>query len=251
MSDIQTLLVDGYISRTFQSRAAEKYFLNLLKTQSTSIPPHATPFDTGEEDYLFFVYSVPPHIAARFPSPPDRWLLDRGIKNRGTVVPQTMWSPRSATDMRQHVESAELQMPIFFEDKDGGLGISLGACIDGRCRFLRDPTSPAPLGQKSTTHIRILWPGYKEFKRQTSLRDESRTRNPITMAKFVGQVGRIVNTFLQVCELDPKSTDKRRELWRIRPGHGGIQPSHIMIIGAVHVSAGSWMPIMQLNRYIF
>jgi hypothetical protein len=33
---LQALLIDGYISQTFQSRAAEQYFLNLLK--SSSIP---------------------------------------------------------------------------------------------------------------------------------------------------------------------------------------------------------------------
>jgi hypothetical protein len=67
-----------------------------------------------------------------------------------------MWSPRSATDKRKHVEMAELLMPVFFEGKDGGLGLSLRTCIHGRCRVLRDPTVPAPLGQKTTTHIRIV-----------------------------------------------------------------------------------------------
>ena len=131
--------------------------------KSTSIPPyHTTSSNSGKEDcYFFFVYSqaVPPYIPARTPNPPDRWLLDRGIVNGGTVVPQTMWSPKSVTDKRLHVETAELQMPVFFEEKDGGLGLSLGTCrtcIDGRCRVLRDPTVPAPLGQKSTTHIRIV-----------------------------------------------------------------------------------------------
>jgi hypothetical protein len=36
--------------------------------------------------------------------------------------------------------------------------------------------------------------------------------------------------------------------WRI--GQGLIQRNDIIIIGAVHVSAGSWMPILQLKRYI-
>ena len=151
---LQTLLVDGYISQTFLSQAAEQYFQNLLK--SASIPPYATLSYTGKGDYFFFVHSVPPHISARFPNPPVRWLLDRGIVDKGTVVPQTMWSPRSAGDIRQHVARAKLQMPVFFEDKDGGLGLSLGASIDGQCHVLRDANYPAPLGQKTTTHIRIV-----------------------------------------------------------------------------------------------
>jgi hypothetical protein len=152
---LQTLLTDGYISQTFQSRAAEQYFLDLLK--STSIPPYATLYNVKRKDYGFFVNSVPLHISALFPDPPDRWLLDRGIVDRGTVVPQTMWSPLSSIDIRRHIERAELQIPVFFEDKDGRVGISLGACIDGQCRvLLRDPTGRAPLGQRSTTHIRII-----------------------------------------------------------------------------------------------
>ena len=149
---LQTLLVDGYISQTFRSRAAEQYFLNLLK--ETTIPPHAT-LPYTEEGYFFFVSSVPPHIP-RVPNLPGRWLLDRGILKRGTVVPQTMWSPRSAIDRRQHIEMGELQMPIFFEDKGVGLGVSLRALIDGQCHVLRDANVPAPLGEKTTTHLRIV-----------------------------------------------------------------------------------------------
>lgn len=59
----------------------------------------------------------------------------------------------------------------------------------------------------------------------------------------------VLNSTFQLCELDPGCVDDRRELWRI--GLGGIQSSDIIIIGAVHISAGSWQPIMQLNRYIF
>ncbi|KAF8269740.1 hypothetical protein EI94DRAFT_1573312, partial [Lactarius quietus] len=159
------------------------------------------------------------------------------------------WSPQSAIDRRQYVEQAKLQIPVFFENKDGGLGVSLGASSGGQWHALRDENDPAPLGQKTTTHIRIFWPGYKEFKRQIPIRDESRARNPITMAKFVAQVGRTLNTFLQVCELDSGRNDDRSKIWRIGPC--GIQHSDIVVIGAVHVSAGSWMPILQLNRYVF
>ncbi|KAH9179141.1 hypothetical protein EDB89DRAFT_775340 [Lactarius sanguifluus] len=248
MNGDQTLLIDGYLSQTFQSRAAEQHFLNLLKR--TSIPPHATLSYTGMKGY-FCIHSqaVPPHILTQFPNPPGRWLLDRGIVNRGTVVPQKMWSPRTATDKRQHVKEAELQMPIFFEAKDGRLGISLGASIGGKCNVLRDADVPAPLGQKTTTHIRIVWLGYKMYKRQIPTRDESRAHKPITMARFVRLVGRTVDAFLRACELDSGCADGRRKLWRIGPG--GIQRNDIIIVGAVHVSAGTWVPMMQLNRYIF
>jgi hypothetical protein len=71
------------------------------------------------------------------------------------VVPQTMWSPNTVTDKRQHVEEAVLQMPIFFEGIDGRLGLPLEDSAAGRCHGLRNAQQFAPLGQKSTTHIRI------------------------------------------------------------------------------------------------
>ena len=71
------------------------------------------------------------------------------------MVPQTMWSPHTVTDKRQHVEEALLQRPIFFEGIDGRLGLSLEASAAGRCHSLLNAQQFAPLGQKSTTHIRI------------------------------------------------------------------------------------------------
>jgi len=246
MASVQTLLVDGYISQTVRSRAAEQYFLNLLK--STSVPPQAVLSYPKREGNFFFLNSVPSHIPPQQSNnPPGRWLLDRGVVTRGTVVPQTMWSPHSAAaiDRRQQVD---LQMPIFFEGTDGRLGISLEASVAGQCYGLRDASHPAQLGDKPTTNLRIAWPGYREFKRQIPVRDESSVHNPITVALFAHQVGRAVDAFLQVRELDHGSSDDRRELWQIGPG--GIRRDEVMIIGAINDSVGSWMPIMQLNRYI-
>ena len=36
--------------------------------------------------------------------------------------------------------------------------------------------------------------------------------------------------------------------WRIAPQ--GITQLNVKVIGAVHVSAGSWMPIIQLTGYV-
>ena len=157
---LQALLIDGYISQTFGSRAAENYFLNLLRT--SSIPPLTTfkLSNASNGGYFFFVHSVPPHVPSQFPNPPGLWILDRGIMDGGTVVPQTMWSSHSASDSdrRQQVELGKLQMPVFFEDKDQALGFSLEASIDGQCHVLRHANDPAPLGHIATTytHIRIF-----------------------------------------------------------------------------------------------
>ncbi|KAH9025338.1 hypothetical protein EDB84DRAFT_1273527, partial [Lactarius hengduanensis] len=154
-----------------------------------------------------------------------------------TVVPQTMWPPYTITDRKQHVTNAVLQMPIFFEGIiDGRLGLPLEAAAAGRCHSLRNAQGFAPLGHRSTTHIRI-WPGYKDFKRQVQIRDQTSEHNPITISRFAHHIGRSVDAFLKVSQR-----------WQI--GLSGILRSNIIVIGAVHVSTGSWMPILQLNRYI-
>ncbi|KAH9053803.1 hypothetical protein EDB87DRAFT_1649550 [Lactarius vividus] len=166
-----SLLVDGYIALTFQPHQAEQYFLNLLKRKA--IPQIETLSFPNRESYFFFVshstYSRP---------------LDRAVVGIGAVVPQTMWSPHTVIDERQHVEEAMLQIPIFFEGMVGRLGLPLEAAAAGRCHGLRDAQKFAPLGQKSTTHIRIAWPGYKDFKRQVKIRDETIEYNPITVSRF-------------------------------------------------------------------
>ena len=75
--------------------------------------------------------------------------------NAGTVVPQTLWTPHTVTDRRQHVEEAELQLPIFFMHADGRLGLPLEAAVSGRCYSLLNAQYFAPLGRQTTTHIRV------------------------------------------------------------------------------------------------
>ncbi|KAI9439537.1 hypothetical protein H4582DRAFT_1812696 [Lactarius indigo] len=163
--------------------------------------------------------------------------LDCAVVHRGTVVPQTMWSPHIISDRRQHVEDAALQMPIFFVGIDGRLGLSLQAAAAGRCHGLRNAQNFSPLGQKSTTHIRIAWLGYKYFRRQVPIRDETSEHNPITISRFAHHIGRSVDAFLRVSRIFSSTKDN-------------TCADDIIVIGAVHVSAGSWMPILQLNRYI-
>ncbi|KAH9016218.1 hypothetical protein EDB84DRAFT_1443208 [Lactarius hengduanensis] len=241
MDTTKSLLVDGYVSQTFLPRRAEQYFLDLLKRKF--IPPIENVSYPDREGRSFLVGPI-----TRQPFDTPALLLDRAVVDRGTVVPQTMWAPHTVTDKKQHVEEAVLQMPIFFEGVDGKLGLSLEASAAGRCHGLRNAQQFAPLGQKSTTHIRIVWPGYKDFKRQVQIRDETSEHNPITISRFAHHIGRSVDAFLKACEPDRVSTDDRRELWVIGPP--GIQRSDIIVIGAIHVSAGSWMPVLQLNRYV-
>ncbi|KAH9054249.1 hypothetical protein EDB87DRAFT_1647317, partial [Lactarius vividus] len=123
-------------------------------------------------------------------------LLDRTVVNRGTVVPQTMWSPR------QRVEEAALQMPVFFD-----------------AQFV-------PLGQNSTTHVRIAWPDYKDFKCQVQIRDETGKHSLISISRFAHHIGQSVDAFFKAYEPDPGCTDNRRKQWEI--GLCGIRRNDIM-----------------------
>jgi hypothetical protein len=46
-------------------------------------------------------------------------------------------------------------MPVFFEGEDRRVGISLMESTDSRFHGLRDANHTAPLGDKSSTYIRI------------------------------------------------------------------------------------------------
>ncbi|KAH9961269.1 hypothetical protein BC827DRAFT_1155387 [Russula dissimulans] len=235
-----SLLVDGYISQCVGLQQTEAFFRSLLKDNSSYAP-----YYPERESGYFIATSVPQHIQVQSPNP-GSWIIDRGLMSYGTVVPQGLWVPHTYTDRRQHVAEAELQMPIFFEDTNRRLGITLEDAASGRCHGLLNAQCFALLGNKSTTHIRILWPGYVEFRRQVQIRDETSERNPINIFRFAYHIGRSVDAFLRTRQPDAGHSDPR---WRI--GEGGISPRDIIIIGAINVSSASWQPILQLNRFIF
>jgi hypothetical protein len=95
--------------------------------------------------------------------------------------------------------------------------------------------------------------------------DETKARNPITIAKFAQHFARSVDAFLRVSlprhyershilnrilyqDCQPGPQYQWYPQWHVGPGF--IDRNSIIIVGAVHVSAGSWMPIIQLNHYI-
>jgi hypothetical protein len=90
------------------------------------------------------------------------WLLDYNVVPTGTVIRQVRWTPENVNDHRHHVAEAVLQMPIFFVQQNGILGLSLSDAMNGRYQTLRDARMQAQLGGRTTTHIRIgvrdRWP---------------------------------------------------------------------------------------------
>ena len=55
---------------------------------------------------------------------------------------------------------------------------------------------------RSLNLFSIQWLGYKAFKRQVQIRDETSVQNPITISKFAHHIGRSVDAFLKVKSSD-------------------------------------------------
>ena len=84
------------------------------------------------------------------------WLLDYMLRNVGTVVQQRLWTPAATADAQRY-GTAPLKMPIFFLQRDRTtLGLPLNQAASGDCSALLNPRLPAPVGQCSTTFIRII-----------------------------------------------------------------------------------------------
>ncbi|KAF8261602.1 hypothetical protein EI94DRAFT_1745588 [Lactarius quietus] len=242
------VVVDGFVARTFSPEDSTNYFMLLLRTspsqnylQYYGIIHHQDAWYLTHNTNL--VQGTSPGVPLQ--STP---LLDYSSgATHGTVVPQRRWSPTDEVDFRRHVEGAVLELPIFFVHRNGSVGFPLPDISRGCDRELRNANGFAPLGGRTITHIRISWPGYKYWKRQIATRDETHARDPITMARFMKHVGMSVDKFFRECMLNGiVSTDPR---WQIGM-HGGITQGEVKVIGAIHVSAGSWMPILQLTRYV-
>jgi hypothetical protein len=219
------LLADGYITRSFGLIKAERYLFNLLKTNKSGLKQLCRTIPSPDGSLAAFVVEAVATKDSPRPFMQDRsgrplWLLDYSIPKTGTVVPQELWSPRNVNDYTQYVVEQELQMPIFFTQENGILGLPLDDAMNGRYQTLRDARMQAHLGGKSTAHIRIKvcscrsgatvesaltvlgkWPEYCDFKHQVQIRDETAAHNPITIGKFAHLIGRSVNAFIRVSVL--------------------------------------------------
>ncbi|KAH9047189.1 hypothetical protein EDB84DRAFT_1233485, partial [Lactarius hengduanensis] len=220
----------GFVARTFNPEDAHHYFMLLLRTPLSRYFPHLV-YHQGAW-YITRGANLVQGTSPGVPLQPTPLLDYNSEGTQGTILPQRRWSPADAVDVRRHVEGADLQLPIYFVNSNGSIGFPLLDILRGCDRDLHNANSFATLGGRSTTHIRINWPGYTYWKRHVATRDETRERNPITLARFMRHVGTSVDKFLRV---HPR--------WQIG-GHGGITQAEVKVIGAIHISAGSWMPIV-------
>ena len=158
--DPADLLVDGFIARTFGSEDANSYFKILLREPSSK--HFLQYYRTSHHQSAWYITHNSNLVQCTSPGIPlqSAPLLDYSVTAYGTVVPQRRWTPDSKVTFRQSVEKAvlqpRLQLPIFFVNRNGGLGFRLPDILRGCDRDLQNANDFAPLGHKSmTSHIRI------------------------------------------------------------------------------------------------
>lgn len=146
------LHIDGYLSYTFTPQVAEIYLAYLFKVD----PKRVKAFNLHHWPGAFFVADPPMDHCRPLNIGHGRraWLLDYAIRRGGSVVPQLLWSPQGQGDWRRYVEQARLYIPVFFVNMDGTLGVPVSHAAAGQMS-LRDANQPAPLGDRTTTKIRI------------------------------------------------------------------------------------------------
>ncbi|KAF8479740.1 hypothetical protein DFH94DRAFT_745551 [Russula ochroleuca] len=231
---------EGFLTKMFGRGEATLYIESLLKVNARDL------FLFGDVLGWHNALMVPnPSIndgryVAIAPNNQPLWLLDITPGPLYRVVPQKIWTPPNQSDWRRYVEQANLRMPIFFIQNDGATGLPLARGLSGQRALLRGGDKPAHLGGGHSTQIRIAWPGYESWERQIQIRDQTRQRNEITLERFVKLIAGVVDRFLRVAS----STPVPDTAWRVGPG--GITSNDVILVGAVQVSAGGWMPILQV-----
>ncbi|KAH8982557.1 hypothetical protein EDB86DRAFT_272551 [Lactarius hatsudake] len=243
------VLVYGFVAQTFKPEDANRYFTLLLRPRSQHFLQY---YGIRYHQGAWYITLNANLVQGTSPGVPFHAtpLLDYSNRTtQGTVVPQQRWIPGDAGGSLRRVERADLQLPIYFVNSNGSIGFPLLDILRGCDGNLHNANGFASLGGRTTTRIGINWPGYRYWNRQILIRDD-RVQNPspITLGRFMKYVGTSVDKFLRECMThDQTATDPR---WQIG-GHGGITQAEVKLIGAIHVSAGCWMPIIQLTRYVY
>ena len=145
------LYTHGYVARMLGTRQAPGYFTQLLHFDERN-------FQLVVSNGAFLLL----HPAVQNAHPTTHvgnrhaWLLDYTLRDVGTVVPQRLWS-LAATSDAQRYGTAQLNMPIFFVERDRTtLGLPLNQAASGNCSGLLNARHPAPVGLRHTAFIRIM-----------------------------------------------------------------------------------------------
>lgn len=148
------VLVDGFIAQTFTPQDAYNFLVLSLKT-----PDFLGYYRLSYIQGVWCITQNAPYLPPPSPGIPiqhPQIPLDFNVtETQGTVVPQRRWFPADPVDFRRHVIDANLMLPVFFMNRNGGIGFWLPDILQGRDRDLHNGDSEAPLGGRTTTHIRI------------------------------------------------------------------------------------------------
>ena len=148
------IFVDGFIANTFSPQDVHGFLTQLLRT-----PDYLQYYHVLYSGGAWYITQNAPYVLPQSPGLPAQHPpipLDFNVgTTEGTVVPQQRWIPADEVDVRRHIEGASLQLPIFFINRNGGIGFTLHDILQGRDIDLFNRDTQAPLGGVSTTHVRI------------------------------------------------------------------------------------------------
>jgi hypothetical protein len=137
----------------FSPEDTRNFLVLLLRTQDF-LRHYRISYSQG----VWYIMQSPPYFPPPLPGTPPQNLmlpLDYNVPmTQGTVVPQRRWTPADEIDVRRYVASATLQLPIFFVNRNGGVGFWLPDILQGRDDDLHHGDREALLG-KTTTHLCI------------------------------------------------------------------------------------------------
>ena len=184
--------MDGFLTHMFSPQDAHTFFTLLLRT--SDFRSHIS-YSRG---VWYMNYVQPPSSGL-----PTQLPLDFSTRTiEGTVVPQRRWTPADEVDTRRHIQEAVLCPPIFFINRNGGVGFSLPDILEGRHSGLYNRNSYAPLGGRATTHIRI---NVSSLSCPTAKGFHPYSSTPFTVAR--------------ICRLATPDTRTRRDVFA-EPDHG-------------------------------
>ena len=149
------LYIDGNIANMFGQEGATAYFSRLLQVDLRSL--RFIPTKEWPSAFLICNPQVPHARPFTITRGNPAWLLDFEIRPIGTVVQQRIWAPVPQNEaQRLPVAHAPLNMPIFFVLNDHvTLGLPIVSAAARDHMTLRGAGTPAPVGECSTTFIRI------------------------------------------------------------------------------------------------
>ncbi|VDB88670.1 unnamed protein product [Peniophora sp. CBMAI 1063] len=236
---IASFMDRGYIANMFES-AARTYWSAVLKTTPEGLPLQMI---SGPSP----CWCISPHEHTAGAQNAGRvldYMLDADHAT-GPVVPQQLWQPLYKRIREVLVDNSRLCMPVFFVAQESGhVGLSLSDALAKKHYLLQGHDQAVDLGGKVTTHIRILWKGYAEYKRQIQIQDQTNDRKPITLSRLVEHVARTVQRFVE--KPPQRNEDDFDPRWTVGPD--GLSSNDLILVGIVHSSAGTWQPILQLSR---